>query len=713
MHWSSDKNAGFSRAHPHGLYLPIILDPEYHYETSNVEAQERNPHSLLWWMRRALTLRKRWAVFGVGAIEFLNPDNRKVLAFIRQKGEETVLVVANLSRFPQPVALDLSRFSGLVPVELFGRTPFPVISEQSYLFTLSPHAALWFSLEKRRGVAAHAPDGTICESLAVRNDWEELLTGTGRARLESCLPGYLRKRRWFAGKTREITAVHLREAVPVDAGGVRDWLVWLAVDYLEGDPETYLLPLAFASGAEAEQVTREFPHLAVVRIRIEAANGEGLLYDACASRRFAVALLQSMAREATLTGEGGSVAFHYLGEPISPDDGSLGSLEPGLAKGEQSNTSMVYGDRFILKLFRRIEEGLNPDLEISRFLKARQFPGVPPLAGDIEYRSRNGLSSTLGLLHGWIPNSQDAWSHTLDALGRYFERVETSVISPGLPPEESLLALAGREPPVSLAPLFGTYLELARRLGQRTAELHVALASEPEDRDFAPEPFTPFYQRSLYQSMRNLAVQNLRLLRFQVASLPEPVQTEARQILAMEGLILERLRVVFETRIRTLRIRCHGDFHLGQVLYTGKDFLIIDFEGEPVRPLTERRIKRSPLRDVAGMLRSFHYAVHVAGFQQMERAPDARLRLEPWMALWYRWIGAAFLTTYLETARTASFLPREDVELRVLLESFLLDKALYELGYELNSRPEWVAIPIRGILQTITADGAREVGDRG
>ncbi len=353
-----------------------------------------------------------------------------------------------------------------------------------------------------------------------------------------------------------------------------------------------------------------------------------------------------------------------------------------------------------------MENGTNPDLEVGRFLTEKHFPNIPALAGWLEYVRRNGERLTVGILTEYLPNAKDAWEFTLDSLDRYFERIRA------IPSERRILpAVPGWEgswrekgPPEIVVSLVGTYIESARLLGQRTGELHIALSSETENRDFTPEAFSPFYQRALFQSLRNLVVQNFSVLRRQLDKLPAATQALAQQALQGEHEIIRRLRSVYETRLPAKRIHCHGDFHLGQVLYTGRDFIIIDFEGEPTRSLGERRIKRSPLQDVAGMIRSFDYASHVALAKQLEVGvlhEDNLPHVEPWAAFWYRWSSEAYLRSYLDVVQDTGLLPRSFHDAKVLLDAHMLGKLAYEVGYELNNRPAWVRIPLLGLLRLL------------
>ena len=704
MQWSSDKNAGFSRANPQALYLPIIYDPEYHYEAVNVEAQLGNPHSLLWWMRRLLALRKKWRALGEGTCEFLQPENRRILSYVLRDEDETLLVVANLSRFVQPVELDLSAFKQRVPVELFGRTAFPAIGEQPYLLTLGPHAFFWFSLETQQVKADLTPSvGHAPKALAVAEHWSAVFKGKPKAALEALLPGYLRQRRWFGGKAKTIKQAALLEAAPVTLDGEEvGFLCLIQVDYIQGDPETYSLPLAFAAGEEAQRLRVNAPTLVVAALNVEDGP-EGLLHDGLGSVPFCQGLMETMLRRrhsdgmlGELEGLNTPALRRILGEADPP--------APTLGRAEQSNTSVLYGDKILLKLFRRVDVGVNPDLEIGRFLTEREFPNVPSLAGALEHTARNGDSRSLAIAYGFIGDAKDAWLLTLDALGRYYERVGVLHAKGERPPAvgNDLLRRCCEDLSPAVQELIGTFLESARLLGHRTAAMHLALSSDTEDKSFAPEPFTPHYVRGLYQSMRNHAAHNLRSLRRQLKSLAPEVAPMAERVLALESKIIACYRPLFERRLDAKRIRIHGDYHLGQVLWTGKDFMILDFEGEPALALSERRLKRSPLRDVAGMIRSFDYASHEGLLQHVERGslpPEDFSKIEPWARFWTHAVGAAFLRAYLQALGTSDLLPSTQDGLQVLLHAHLLNKAVYEIGYELNNRPDWLKIPLRGTLQ--------------
>lgn len=706
MQWNSDRNAGFSRANAQRLFLPVIIDPEYHYESGNVEAQLQNSSSLLLWTKRFIALRKKVQAFGRGTIEFLDPDNRKVLSYIRRYGPEIILVVANLSRYVQYAEIDLSALKGLVPVEMFGRTFFPPIQDKPYFLTLGPHTFFWFTLESQPGEAIdldsreRVAEGPFLPPLTGGGD--ELLMPEVKSVLESIVKGFMPSARWFRGKAREIRKVTIQEVLLLPNTVTRFYLVSLKVDYGEGDPEFYLLPLGTASGQEALTLIEENPSAVIARIGLKDQESGRVLYEATGSPVLAQYLWEMITHSRHLRGKRGEMfgtktkAFRTLWKA------SEGPLTASALKAEQSNSSLLFGDRFILKLFRRLEEGLNPDLEIGRALTEKGFPYCPPVAGALEYRQGRKAPVTVGILHGFIRNQGDAWQYTQDHLAQYFE--QALIRWPRLKelpfPSGHLLDWVDQDFPDLVPQLIGSYLDGARILGERTAQLHKALATLLDDPAFSPEPFTVLYQRSLYQSMRNLTKQVFALLRGKMKRLPEKMEQETRQLLRQESALNNHYSYLLKKKIQAVRIRVHGDFHLGQVLYTGNDFVIMDFEGEPARPLGERRLKRSPLRDVAGMLRSFHYAAY-GGLFELEKVglikADDFDRVEPLARFWHEWVSVAFLKAYLEMNRSFPLLVQPWDELKAMLTIFILEKAVYELGYEMNNRPDWLRIPLQGI----------------
>ncbi len=711
MQWSPDRNAGFSDANPQKLYLPPIIDPEYHYESINVENQQNNPDSLLWWMKRIIALRKRFKAFGRGSLEFLQPKNRKVLAFLRRYQDEVILVVANLSHAAQQTQLDLAEFQGRVPLELLGRAEFTPISDGQYYFTLSPYAFYWFSLESQRAEPLRfraLPSEAVSALPTLAETEEELFEKENWFVLEAVLLYYINYRRWFRGKARESWALQVLDIIPLRSPEFVANLVLIEVEYTEGDPETYVLPLTIAPTKQADEIMAKYPYAGIARLKpLEKNDDSGdLLYDALVNKNFCRFLVEAIGRRRHYKGKVGEV--FALRTKVFRDayGASEVSLEPVPVRGEQSNTSIIYGDRLILKLFRCLEEGINPELEIGRFLTERtDFSHISQVAGALEYHRRKGKMMTLATLQRLIPNEGDAWQYTLDSLNRNFKYVlahPTVQVAPI--PQDHLISLP-QEPPALAQETIGPYLVSARLLGARTAELHIALASAPDDQEFAPEQFSLIYQNSLYYSMRSFTAQIFQLLHDGLKELPEALRENAQQVLDSEKTIIDRFQLIRNRKIPAARIRCHGDYHLGQVLYTGKDFVIIDFEGEPARSLSERRIKRSPLRDVAGMIRSFHYAAHSALLQQttLGLKSEDLSALEHWAQFWYVWVSSSFLTSYLDSVAQAKLLPDDPEQRMILLDTYLLEKAVYEIGYELNNRPDWLKVPLQGILQMIKA----------
>lgn len=458
--------------------------------------------------------------------------------------------------------------------------------------------------------------------------WAEALAALNGAEFTE----YLRGCRWFGGKAQKLRGVQVMEALSLgDAGR----MILLQADYDGAPSETYLLPLRLA-------------------------EEDAVLVDALEDECFRAALLEIIAVEQRVScGSGELVGI--CGEVFKAQAKGM-TLPSRVLKVEQSNSSILYDERFFLKLYRRSELGENPDVELLRyFSEAGRFANVPGYCGAIEYRVPGALPRVLALLVTNVPNEGTAWTSTLRLLAQSPDANEVSGI------------------------------ERARLLGERTAQMHLALAAETEDADFAPESFTAAYRETLCQSMTETTRGMMALLEQKVHALPEGIRDEAVDLLRREQEILQRHSRLMDGQVNAMRIRIHGDYHLGQVLDTGDDFIIIDFEGEPARPLKERRIKHSPLRDVAGMLRSFDYAAHTAA------QPEA----------WVERISQEFLNAYLTTAEGASFLPANEEALRMLLEVCLLEKVVYEVCYELNNRPDWVGIPLRGITRILDRQAER------
>ncbi len=696
MQWSGDRNAGFSRANPARLYSPVVMDAVYGYEAVNVEARQSEPSSLLNWIKHMIGIRKLFHVFGRGSTEFLDPANRKVLAYLRRYEGEVVLCVANLSRFAQPFELDLASVTGMTPVEMRGYVDFPKIGRTPYPLTLGPYGFLWLELQNREEPASPL----VAEPALVvpaADPWAGLLQGSMRRTLEErFLPEFLPRQRWFGGKARVITSCRLEDSIRLtDRAG----LLILNLQYADGRVEHYLAALAITLGERAMKLREEHPGAIVGNIT--AGNESGVLHDALFSDDACRALLELARTAGRVEGETGTVAgtpSQVLRDQEPPGNGWPVSR----IGGEQSNSSIIFGDQFILKVFRRLERGPNPDCEITRYLtEERKFPGVPAFAGSLEYLTPEAESVTLGLVQRLVPNQGDGWKWMVEELGRYYERVKT------LPAEAS-----PRTPPApEVEELLAVSKEAAASLGRRTGALHLALAEPTTDPAFAPVPLAAADVRALAEQIQQHAGEVLEQLKLTLPRLDNDLVEPASRVISYRSLILSRIGRLSHLEPGSIQTRVHGDYHLGQVLRAGQEFVILDFEGEPARSLADRRAKHSPLKDVAGMLRSFSYAARFGLRDSAARGAGDPARLEPWARLWEQSIAAVYLEAYQRTVAGSPIIPSARDQARHLLDAFLLDKALYELRYELGNRPAWVGVPLEGILGLV--DAGEQPGETG
>jgi maltose alpha-D-glucosyltransferase/alpha-amylase len=685
MQWSRDRNAGFSTANPQRLYLPIVIDPEYHYEALNVENQQNNSHSLWWWMKRLIAQRKQWKAFGRGTLEFLNPDNRRVLAFVRSFENERILVVANLSRVAQCCNLPLEAYEGMTPVEMFGNTEFQTISEEPYFLSLGPHAFYWFSLQPKRPEQQSLRSPADAEEIPVFTalSWADAMGAEMRAEIQSYLPQLVRAREWFQGKSRLILSVEAQDVISFQE--VQSWLLLLRFEYSTGDPDLYLLTLSLIDGTRAEEVLRDKPETILLRVRTEDGR-EGVLYGGSYHEEFRDALLGAVSRRKRYAGEHGLLVGSHtpVFRKIWQHDPNL---ESELCKADQTGTSIKYGERFILKLYRRVEAGTHPELEVGEYLTAlRAHVNVPRLAGSLEYRASDGERYTVGVAHQFIAHETSAWRFSTDNLAVFFESALASQDS-------------GEEQGDRARGLMGSYLDLIGVLGRRLGELHLALVST-ENAEFAAEPFTELYRMGLYHALLGQKNRVFADFRRGDAMLAVEAAEDAATLLAREGELNTKLQVLRDRRLGGSRIRIHGDFDLRQALYTGKDFYIIDFEGEVERPLSERRIKRSPLRDVAGGLQSLYFAAFSAIYGNVSglSLPEAPTEtLEKLAGPWYSWASSAFLAGYLRVDGIDALLPSR-ADIPDLLDVLMVEQALREIDRDVMNRSEHLHLALRSVL---------------
>jgi len=670
MQWSSDRNGGFSRADPASLVLPAIMDPLYGFEAVNVEAQWRDPHSLLNWLRRMLVERRKHKAFGRGTIRFLHPQNRKILAYLREHEGETILCVANVGRSAQAVELDLTQFSGRVPVELSGGAVFPMIGQLSYLLTLPPYGFYWFSLtaDAKPPAWSSATSGPAVEhhTFVLRRSLSEITENGSRTILQNeLLPAYVRQRRWFQQKDSNIGAMELALSAQIGTDG--DCFLYTEISVsADGGQTRYALPLAIAW---EDQPSNPFEApLALARVRKGARVG--LLTDAFASPALARTIVDGLRTKKRLQLGEAEIVFcpteHFL---ETQQELQQASLEwPG---AEQTNSTMVVGRQMVIKLLRRLGSGSHPEGEMNRYLTDKGFEGSPPLYGEMRRIDANGETATVVIAQGYVFNQGDGWEWTVDRLSRIVDEGATPFSDSG----ESA---------------FGQYGEFARRAGLRIGQMHKLLADPSENPSFAPEEITP---------ARAGAMGTRILAQFDAAMAAAKSSRDSEIATTVHGLVTRRSDLATQIASRAalaegqLRTRIHGDLHLGQLLVAGEDVQIIDFEGEPGKSLEERLRKYLPLRDVAGMLRSFDYAAHEAERRTKQAGGgEGAARAAAILTEFRTFAGKALLEGYEEgIGRKLS--DRE----QSLLELLMLEKAAYEICYESANRPDWMIVPLKGL----------------
>jgi maltose alpha-D-glucosyltransferase/alpha-amylase len=695
MQWTGDRNAGFSRADPARLFAPPVMDPVYGYQAINVEAQERSPSSLLNWMRRMLTLRRQHPTLGRGSFESVATDNRRVLAYLREDAAQQILVVANMARTVQPVHLDLQRFQGRHPVELVGNTELPVVSTDPYFLTLAPHGFYWFQLSQvAKPIVLQRPrlqgrDEPV-PKLLVSAVWQSLLDSATRTIIErDALLPFLQRQRWYAGKARRATQARFVDWSMIDAEPPL-FLCVVEVEYEGGASDRYAMVLA-AEGGEAAQQVLHHRHSTVLA-RLSGARS-GVLFEGMTDSAVALRFMNVLRRGGTISLRSGTVriGFGEGGNPFSHDEGPLRVQIPLV---EQSNTSVLVGDKYLLKLFRRLALGENPDIEVGRTLGQRANDArVPALLAWAEYLGEGSSPASIAMLQQQIPSRGSSWQHALDEVRAFCER---ALVARRARPEKSERSTPT---PAEVETEMGAYRAAIEMLGKRTADLHRTMAALNQE-GFGVHPYAREDLEKLVRDLKSHAQRALDIARDRRSTLSDTAAQKLDQLLARQDEINEAIERVLTVEDAGKRIRTHSDFHLGQVLEVEGDMFFIDFEGEPARPIAERRVPQSPLRDVAGMLRSLGYAAH-AGFKTfLETKPDCSAVLEPWITGWEMHAAAAYLSAYLKSISETGLLPG-GINRDLLLRALLLDKAFYELSYELNNRPDWADIPLDGLLRLL------------
>lgn len=700
MQWSADRNAGFSAANPQRLYLPLIIDPEYNFEAVNVELQRLNTSSLFWYMKRIITLRKKHKAFGRGDMKFCNVENPKVLAFTRNYQNETLLIVVNLSKHSQAAEVDLKNYKGFIPVELFSKNKFPAVkSDTPYFFTMAPHSFQWFELQK---ASAEEVNTRALPILDVKL-WTDFLHNSIKEEIENeLLPNYLQKTNWFLGKGRKLfgTSITAHIFLPVDMPA---YLLIVEVSYENGLPETYQLPVAFITENGAASIKENYSQAIIAQMKL--GNEEGFLCDAFFTPQFQDWLFRNLANNERLTLENAVLNFSGS-EDMKEHLQQNKTIKSGLHSGDQSNTSVTYDNKFFLKLYRKVDPGINPDTEIAKHLTEANFTYTPAYLGKIEWQQETD-SIVLGMAQVMIENHGDGRSFMMERIHNFIERIlarDRASLHPhkrsGTLTEPFSYDQLSQELQVLTG---GPAAEQSRIFGIRTAQMHIALATTSLSKDFISEDFSLHYQRSLFSSMQSLVRETWQSMQTNLQHLPPEIGQEIENIMEKKDSVLSQLKKIYSRKIEAGKIRIHGNLHLRQFLLTGKDVAIHDFGGNPVRNFSERRLKRSALRDVTSMIRSFYYAGY-EGFLSTTQVPKEEIPdLLPFAGLWAHYMSGFFVKAYLETAQGNSFISPTKEDMEILLKSFLLERALYALNYELNNRHSHVMVPLQ-LLKSLVAD---------
>lgn len=696
MQWDPGRNGGFSEANPHKLYLPLIIDPEYKYENINVENQLGNSNSLLWWTRRLIKMRKRFKAFGRGQIKFLESENTKILAFVRLYKDEKILVVVNLSRYAQAAAVEMNSFKDLIPVEVFSQNEFPKIGSEPYAFTMNPFGYYWFKLVEEKETVSIIPDsqGKILEV----DKWRDLVNVNliDHVRNDLLLP-YLNNQLWFNVGKRKIESLNIFDVIPIN-GKHHDFIGFtliLEATFFEGLYEKYRLVVGFTRGKEERTLLAENPDSIIARIVY--AGKKGVLFDASYSENYRKTMFQLFKKHSTVTTDTAAVKFHVNKKLISfLDDPSVEKANK-LVESKHRHVLIQYNKKFIIKLYRKIDRGTDRDVEICNYLcNQKNFKFVPEYLGQIEYARKGDIKRTLAIVQEYVPNYGTAWQYFSDALNRFYEQVGIQGGEIQLPAIEGELNNPLKFESMSRATqdlIGGAQIEHVRLLAQRTAEMHIALGTDPVHDDFIPEEFSLHYQRSLFSGYKSLVRGAFDQIEKYINDFPANHQEEINVLLDQKSVLLEKLKRIYDHKIEADKIRPHGNYDLKAILFKDGDYVITNFEGDNTFSLTERRLRKSPLTDLANMLNSFHDVAYSA---LLQNEPSGRLAEH-----WFHNFGQIFMSNYKELVNSEKFIPVEE-DFNMLMDVYQLDRYLDDITWEMKQNNKRNAIiPIRGVLKIL------------
>jgi maltose alpha-D-glucosyltransferase / alpha-amylase len=683
MQWSPDKNAGFSSTDPQKLFLPVIIDHNYHYTSVNVENHERNPSSFLWWQRRVIAKRNKYKAFGRGIIKFINTSNPKVLAFVREYEDETMLIVVNLSRYSQHVELDLQEYAGSVPMEVFSRNDFRVISDQPWGFSMQFKNYFWFLLRKQEKETE--VEGKDQEPLKITNhQWAKMASPMQRT-IKELLYDFIMKSRWFKGNVRKLREINVIDVVALPHKGRNPYLFIVQMDLIEATKDIFLMPVSIAVNNKALEIKTSYPESVITNILIDGE--EGILYDGVYDNILQEELFSLIRKRAKIKGVFGEI------------EGSSGSrlrkvgatiLKPHVIVSKRTNTSVSFGDKYFFKIYRNLQEGESPDVEVVKNLTRHSgLVSIPLYAGRLDYRKPGFENTSLAMLVDLIPNVGNAWKMTQTSIETFFDRALSQKYEVGKHAAQQHNVEEYIEP---------FFLEMIALLGRRTAEMHMALASLKDVKGFEPEDFSLLYQKSLNQSLRTFFKRSFSNIKVRLKELSAEDKTAIQDILDSQADFFTFMQATLEAeKLNTRKIRIHGSYKLDKLLFTGKDFIITDFEGDDNEAFSIRKLKHCPLKDVASILSSFHFSIYKGYLKRREFVPVNENYLQPLVEQWYAYISALFIQSYIDAMASTGLIPKNINHTYDLINLFMLEKSTRELRHYSENQPELLVIPINAL----------------